>query len=120
MSEYIKINNLGSGKSEEADNSDELVAKYNKQKDNGNLNKAHVLGNILAEMVVNNDGEFIFGYDDDNEEAKVVILHRRLLLAFTIDRGLILFTPNSIVCKTALSSFFKYIQENAPDIYNSL
>lgn len=108
------------GENKKCDNTDteSLLSQMHLQKENGNIEKARKLGDILADECISNDGEFEFGFDEI--ENNCVILQRRLLLAFTIQHGLQQFCPNTIVEKTAANQFFTIVEEKAPHIYENI
>ncbi len=122
MSDYlddddVKVLDFSDSKSS-SDDVEELIDDVQEQKQNGNLDKARQLGEDLAGEVDSNDGEFIFGLDQ--QESGDIICQRRLLLAFVVTYGLDRFCVNSLIAKTAQNTFLETIQQASPSIYKDI
>ncbi|WP_069988889.1 hypothetical protein [Massilioclostridium coli] len=100
---------------QELKETESLIAQMYLQKENGNLDKARSLGEIMAEESIRNDGEFVFGYD--TKENDTVVLQRRLLLIYTVRFGFYKFCPNQVLAETARNQFLTVIEQQAPHIY---
>ncbi|WP_040197932.1 hypothetical protein [Candidatus Soleaferrea massiliensis] len=97
---------------------DEEADEFLTEKNNGNIAKAHDLGYKLAEEVLREDGESLFGIDDT--EDRLAIKHRRILFAYAVDISLEEYLPNSLTAQTALNSFYDHLKESAPLLYNDI
>lgn len=104
-------NNVPLGCEEEAD---EFLA----EKSNGNIAKAHQLGASLADEVLREDGESLFGIDDT--EDRLAIKHRRILFAYAIDICLEKLLPNELTAQTARNSFYDHLKNAAPLLYHDI
>ncbi len=111
--EDVKVANF-SDQDAPVDDTEELIEDVQEQKQNGNIDKARKLGRLLAQEVDSNDGEFIFGLDQ--QESADIICQRRLLLAFVVNYGLEIYLKNQLVSQTAQNTFFETIQNTSPSI----
>lgn len=84
-----------------------------REKSNGNLNRARRLGAIMADEVAAVEGEV------PTNEA-VFVTQRRILLAFAVEVALETILPNSILSETARSVFYETLRKTAPSIYEDL
>jgi hypothetical protein len=102
----------------QADNTILEVSEMQKQKENGNLNKAKQLGELLFKQVINVYGEAIFGLDvkEDND----IQMQRRILLAFTVIYSVEVFIKNGIVNKAVENAFYNKLRANNFELYNNL
>lgn len=107
-----------SHKNGSADDAQSLMDDIQKQKQNGNFDKARQLGKALANEVDSNDGEFVFGLDQT--ESADIIAQRRLLLAFMVTWGLDECCRNSLISKVAQNTFLEEIQSGSPAIYRDI
>lgn len=78
--------------------------EYEKEKKNGNINRAKSLGEKIAEDFVRNCRKENFSVSE--EEGPLLIQQRILLLSFTVMAGLEQFCPNMTLANTARSAFF--------------
>lgn len=92
--------------------------EYITEKANGNIKKAHKLGEILAQKLIikdENDSEIF----EETDRASYV-RQKRILLVFTIINALNILSPNVLVAKTAAAEFDNQIREKAPEIYDDI
>jgi hypothetical protein len=94
------------------------VSEMQKQKENGNLEKAKVLGDLLYKQVANAYGEATFGLDT-NEDSDTQ-MQRRVLLAFTVIYGIEANIKNEILNKAVENSFYNILRDKNFDLYNNL
>jgi hypothetical protein len=94
------------------------VSDMQKQKENGNLNKARELGELLFTQIIKNDDEANFGLDI--AESKDTQLQRRILLAFTVIFCADKYIKNQIVNKAIENSFFNIFRANQFELYTNL
>ena len=90
-----------------------------REKNNGNMEKARQLGELLAgELTAGTGGIPYFGvgaFDDPQS-----LSQRRLLYAYVVSRVIEDTAPNSIVAQSALSAFYDRIQREAPEYYEAV
>lgn len=95
------------------DDSELTTLLLEKEKNNGNLNRARRLGAIMAEEVSAIEGEH-------PAEDPVILTQRRILLAFTVEVALDKFLPNTLLSQTSLSVFNESLRQTAPSFYEDL
>lgn len=112
----IKI--AGEEKKAPVDDSLKEAEELRKQKENGNLERARRLGQLLSKDIIRLDGESSFG--EDEEESCEVRMQRRLLLAFAACYGVDVFVENKMVGKVAVNSFYDTLKKSLPAFYDDL
>lgn len=98
------------------DESDIEAKLYNHERENGNLEKAHSIGNYFAKALMDNDG---FAYEK-NRASDFEARNRSILFAFTADRVLSTFMPNHIIARSAQNEFFDEIRRRDIGLYESI
>ena len=94
------------------------VSDMQKQKKNGNLNKARELGELLFTQIINNADEVDFGLDiTENNEMH---MQRRILLVFTVIYCVDLYIKNEIVSKAIQNSFYNILRAKQFELYTNL
>lgn len=83
------------------------------QRRSGNLEKARLLGEKLAETLL--DGESRFGLDQAEDDATRT--QRRLLLAYAIHGTIVREIPNDVLQGVALGAFHDALGRKMPDYY---
>lgn len=89
--------------------------EYNREKSNGNINRAKNLGHAVAEEFVaacRKDELTLF--QDDSEQP---VTQRILLLSFTVMAGLERFCPNMTLANTARGAFFDKLYELDKELF---
>nr|WP_317412504.1 hypothetical protein [uncultured Solibaculum sp.] len=97
---------------------DQTAQELEREKRNGNLERARQLGALVAGEMWASDSESLFGADAS--EGGQGLFERRLLYAFAASTGLERYTPNQLCARTALSSFYDILKKEAPDLYDQL
>ena len=92
---------------------DQTARELQREKDNGNLNRARRLGAIMADDVSAIEG-------DSPSGDSVLMTQRRILLAFAVAVGLESFLSSSLLSETAQSVFYDTLRETAPAFYEDL
>ena len=92
---------------------DQTARELQREKDNGNLNRARRLGAIMADDVSAIEG-------DSPSGDSVLMTQRRILLAFAVAVGLESFLSSSLLSETAQSVFYDTLGETAPSFYEDL
>lgn len=89
--------------------------EYNKEKSNGNIRRATVLGYSVAEEFVKvcRKDELTLS-EEDNEQMST---QRILLLSFTVMAGFERFCPNMTLANTARSAFFDKLNQLDKEIF---
>jgi len=95
------------------DAADELTRLLKVQQENGNLDRARALGDILVETA----REAAADHPSENE---TLLLQRWLLLLFTTDIEVQRLLPNGLVARTAFARFYDVLQQTEPAIYEQL
>jgi hypothetical protein len=105
--------------SELFDSSEGAANAFVREKNNGNMEKAHQLGIRFAQELTNeSSGIPFFGTGKfDNEET---LRQRKVLFAYIVHQVIDDIAPNSIVAQSALSAFHETIQESMPEIYKTI
>lgn len=98
------------------DESDAEARLYAHERDNGNLEKAHNIGRVLADALLN-EGGFAF---EKNSASDFEARNRSILFAFTTDRVLDTFMPNHIIARSAQNEFFDEIRRRNIGLYESI
>lgn len=98
------------------DESDAEARLYAHESENGNLEKAHMIGKALADALLCKDG-FAF---EKNIASDFDARNRCILYAFTADRVLDTFMPNHIISKSAQNEFFDEIRKRNIGLYESI
>lgn len=98
------------------DESDAEARLYRHERDNGNLEKAHTIGKILAAALLESGG---IAYEK-NVASDFNARNRNILFAFTADRVLDTFMPNHIIARSAQNEFFDEIRKNNIGLYESI
>ena len=87
----------------------ELAAReFLRQKENGNVDRAHALGESFAQLLWTLAQGIIM--DTDSKLTQQEIHHRLLLCSYVVNRVIGQFSPNSIVAQTALRRFYSEIE----------
>lgn len=89
--------------------------EYSREMDNGNLEKAKILGKVAAEKFCE-AGDDMLPMSSENSE---MLIQRQQLLAFGVKIGLERFCPNDTVAESAWSSFEHRLEELAPTMWES-
>ncbi|MEM1484087.1 hypothetical protein V6615_04300 [Oscillospiraceae bacterium PP1C4] len=103
--------------SEIFDTSEGAANAFVREKSNGNMDKARVLGTQLAiELTAESKGgATLFGVGAfDNEHT---VKQRKVMFAYVVKKVIEDMAPNSIVAQSALSAFYETIQQTSPEIY---
>lgn len=98
------------------DESDSEARLYSHERENGNLEKAHMIGKTLADALLCSDG---FAYEK-NIASDFDARNRCVLFAFTADRVLDTFMPNHIIARSAQNEFFDEIRQKNIGLYESI
>ncbi len=98
---------------EEKDDSQETAELLEKEKANGNLNRARQFGALMAEEVLAVEGA-------SPAQDPALLTQRRILLAFAVEVGFESAFPNSLLTETAQSVFYETLQKDAPEFYETL
>lgn len=119
----VKIADFSSGhaKNRPAQNAgeDPDSLDFFKSRENGNIEKSRLLGRRLAESVLTHEGVGLFKLNSHKEEEQVKT-QRRLLLCFVVEIGIEKFTPNKIVARTALNTFYDHLKSISPGVYRDI
>lgn len=107
---------IAKGVSTSVDESDTEARLYAHERDNGNLEKAHMIGKTLADALLCKDG-FAF---ESNVASDFDARNRCILFAFTADRVLDTFMPNHIIARSAQNEFFDEIRQKNIGLYESI
>ena len=90
--------------------------EYEKEKKNGNLNRAKALGRKIAEdFIANCKKEETTVSEEESEQLK---LQRILLLSFTVMAGLERFCPNMTLANATRSTFFDELHIMDEELFN--
>ena len=98
------------------DESDAEARLYRHEHENGNLEKAHIIGKNLAAALLENGGTAY----EKNVASDFDARNRAILYAFTADRVLDTFMPNHIIARSAQNEFFDEIRKNNIGLYESI
>lgn len=90
--------------------------EYNKEKSNGNINRARALGQTVAEEFVNvcRKDELTLSENDSEQ----LVTQRILLLSFTVMVGLEQFCPNITLANASRSAFFDKLYELDRELFD--
>lgn len=91
---------------------EETARELQREKENGNLNRARRLGAIMADGVSAIEGDSPAGDG-------VLMTQRRILLAFAVEMGLKRYL-NDLLAETAQSVFYDTLRETAPAFFEDL
>ncbi len=94
------------------------LRELNREKENGNLEKARGLGAAAAAEVYADDGASFFGID--SSESPQMREQRQMLLAFAAVVGFDKYVPNAHCARAALSTFYETLKRDAPQIYDDV
>ncbi|MFQ9873015.1 MAG: hypothetical protein ACLRVT_08545 [Oscillospiraceae bacterium] len=100
------------------DSAEDSAEEYVREKDNGNMARAHRLGEVFAGEVLREKGVYTLGLSET--ESLLMLKHRRILFAFVVDRTLDECSPNSLLAQAALNVFYDAIQKEAPEFYREM
>ncbi len=105
--------------SEIFDSSEGAANAFVREKSNGNMEKARLLGIQFAqELTAKSKGVTLFGAGEfDNSHT---IKQRKVMFAYIVNKVIEDIAPNSIVTQSALSAFYDTIQETSPEIYQMI
>lgn len=105
--------------SEIFDTSEGAAVAFVREKNNGNMEKARILGTRFAEALFSDDRKGIaFGIgemDDAN-----TIAQRKVMFTHVVGQVIEDIAPNSIVAQSALSAFYDRIQQDSAEIYDQV
>lgn len=105
-----------SGKvSKQFDLAEGAATAFNRERANGNLERARTLGRKFAADLFENDGKALFGVGAFDDEK--TIIQRRVLFAYVVNRVIEDLAPNSIVAQSALSVFYDTLQKASEQYY---
>lgn len=107
-------NNQNKSRDDTLDEAAELI----KQKENGNVEKARKLGELLSTEIIKIDGESAFG--EDKAEDCDLRMQRRLLLAFTACSCVENCISNKIIQRVIVNSFYNCIKLENEQFYEDL
>jgi len=100
----------------QARENDEVKNELYRAKENGDFDKAKILGEQMAEKLLRDDGLVAFGIADEFED----ISRRRELLAFTVTVGFDHYCVSSVVAAVAYGAFYDHLKTLDNDIYEKL
>jgi len=109
--EDIKIADGNFGVAPDADAADLAAKEFLRQKQNGNIDHAHELGESFAQILWDMAQGVIM--DNDQGLTQQEIHHRLLLCSYVVNRVIASFSPNSIVAQTALSRFYAGVESRS-------
>lgn len=107
----IKIADEKFGKTGYSDTSEMAAKDFLREKEIGNIEKAHSLGKNLAKNLLRLAQELIM--DDTSMITQQEIHHRLLLCSYIANHVIAGASPNSIVAQTALARFYSEIEERS-------
>jgi len=112
IDEDIKIAGENFGSPEPAADAAELAAReFLRQKENGNIDRAHKLGESFAQSLWDLAQGIIM--DNDSGLTQQEIHHRLLLCSYVVNRVIAQLLPNSIVAQTALGRFYSEVENRS-------
>ena len=82
----------------------DTAAQWSEQKANGNIERAHRLGKVLAQQLLNIQ-------EDDN----AMLLQKQMLFTFTIDTVGPTLLPDELLVETARATFFERLRDLLPE-----
>ncbi len=100
------------------DGGDDAAQEYVREKENGNMAKAHSLGKLFASDILDKNGTYLFGLSET--ESLLMAKHRRILFCFVIDRILDENCPNQLLSQAALNVFYDEIKNTEPEFYDDM
>lgn len=104
-----------------ADDDGELAAReFNEQKENGNVTRAHALGERLAALLFATDTILAQNAAPKYAQNEAVRTNARVLFAFMVDILLEHCCPDSVTARTALNDFHQCISKRSEEIYKSI
>jgi len=95
----------------DADAAELAAREFLRQKQNGNIDCAHELGESFAQILWDMAQGVIM--DNDQGLTQQEIHHRLLLCSYVVNRVIASFLPNSIVAQTALSRFYAEVESRS-------
>ena len=90
------------------DMAEQAARDFLEQKQNGNIDKAHRLGEAFALALWELAQDLIMG---DHGLSQQEIHHRLLLCSYSVNRVIAELSPNTMVAQTALSRFYAKVEE---------
>ena len=96
---------------EETDSTDRSVLDFVRQKNNGNVTRAKMLGAQLAGVVLDM-GKQLLGGPRRNQQL--------MLVSYGLNRMVETLSPNSTVAHTVLNTFYDQVQEKDEQIYQAI
>lgn len=99
----------------------ELAAmEFQRQKENGNIDKAYTLGKRLAELLFSSD-DLVAAHCCKKQAANEVIRgNARVLFAFMVDTVLEHGCPDSMTAQTAINYFHEQVRAKSPEAYSEI
>ena len=113
--EDIKIAGEQSAALSPPDAADLAAREFLRQKQNGNIDRAHNLGGSFAELLWDLAQSIIM--DNDLGLTQQEIHHQLLLCSYAVNRVISQFSPNSIVAQTALGRFYAEVENRSNVLY---
>lgn len=102
-------------------NSDDMASDVNEldlQRRSGNLEKAHTLGAVLSEKIIDQDGESDFG--EDSSEDPDMRMQRRLLLTFAAINCVETNIKSEVLQGVVLNVFYDTLKKSLPEFYDDV
>lgn len=104
------------GAEEEAVPHEQTEQQWEQEKENGNIDRAKLLGKNLAEAFARRES----GAANGVAENPAILCQRRILMAFTAESTLKSCLPADVTVDTAQAMFMNTLQEMAPSFYEDL
>ena len=105
----------GSFAHRQADSDEEAVRQFLTQKNSGNIEKARLLGELYADVLVKNARSPVFACEKNLMQLEHH--HRLLLYSFIVNRVIAENSPNSILAQTSLNVFYSEIEKVSPELH---
>lgn len=114
--EDMKI--VGEPNKKQIDEAENVAEIFLKQKTNGNIDKAHTLGYVLAQEIIISDKKKLFSGEYERESDYVK--QKRILLAFVVNQTIAMLIPNMLVVQTVAGEFYNTLKAQYQRFYDDI
>lgn len=102
------------------DDAELSATEFQRQKSNGNIDKAYELGNRLSQILFTTDDILAVHCCKKYAADKNIRINAQILYVFMAVTVLENSCPDSTTAKTAINYFHKCVKEKSPELYNTI
>ncbi len=96
------------------DESEAAARLYERERSNGNLERAHGVGRFFAAQLLT-PGGIAYGDEADFKQRNISVLY-----AFAADQAMNLYSPNALIAQSAENEFYDEIRRSSLTLYESI